>query len=273
MRVSIAVPSLNYAQFLPACLDSCAYQSHKNIEVLIADGGSSDGSVDIIERYCAQDSRFKFVSHTDSGQADAINRALGHATGDVVCFLNADDVYLRNDVIAKVATIFEEDSDLGLLSMDGEYIDSKGVALRSVRLRYHPFDSQRWMKWRTVVLQPATFWKAQISKEHPFIVHFNFVFDVEFYWYVYQHYQWRYVQVPVAGYRLHHGNKSTSVREDRIRELAEFERIKFGDRSLRARLLDGIATTVSYTNEAAHRALYYSVNSLAFLSCYRLPGI
>jgi glycosyltransferase involved in cell wall biosynthesis len=243
------------------------------MEVLIADGGSRDGSVEIIERYCAQDCRFKFVSRTDNGQADAVNRALEQATGDVVCFLNADDLYLNNDVLTKVAAIFEEDPDLGLLSMGGEYIDSKGKTLRPVRLRYHPFDSQRWMKWRTVVLQPATFWKAQISKEHPFTVRFHYVFDVEFYWYAYQRYRWRQVQVPVAGYRLHNANKSTSVREDRIRELADFERIKFGDGSVRAWLLDGVASAVSCTSETAHEALYYSINTLAFLSCYRLPSI
>lgn len=273
MKVSIAIPSLNYARFLPACLDSCASQTHRNIEVLIADGGSNDGSVDIIERYCAHDSRFKLVSRADNGQAHGINLALGHATGDVVCFLNADDLYLSNDVLAKVSACFDEDPDLGLLSMGGMYINSEGKTLRPVCLRYHPFDTQRWMKWRTVVLQPATFWKAQISKEHPFSTRFHFVFDVEFYWYVFQRYRWHQVEVPVAGYRLHDANKSTSVREDRIRELADFERIKFGDRSLRARLLDGVATVVAYTNETAHQAVYYSINSLAFLSCYRLPGI
>jgi glycosyltransferase involved in cell wall biosynthesis len=53
MKVSIAVPSLNYGRFLPACLDRCAAQTHRNIEILIADGGSSDESVEIIERYSA----------------------------------------------------------------------------------------------------------------------------------------------------------------------------------------------------------------------------
>jgi glycosyltransferase involved in cell wall biosynthesis len=273
MKISIAVPSLNYARFLPDCLNSCASQTHRDIEVLIADGGSNDGSIEIIERYCAHDPRFIFLSRTDKGQADAINRALKHATGDVVCFLNADDLYLGNDVLAKVAVIFEEDPDLGLLSMGGEYIDSEGKTLRPVRLRYHPFDSQRWMKWRTVVLQPATFWKAHISKEHPFCEEFDFVFDMEFFWHAHQRYRWREIFLAVAGYRLHGANKSTSVREGRIRELAAMERIKFGNSSFRARYLDKVAGAASRGGSAKLGAIYYAVNSLAYLSCYRLPSI
>jgi glycosyltransferase involved in cell wall biosynthesis len=90
MKISIAVPSYNYGQFLLACLDSIKMQQHADYEVLIADGGSDDGSVEIIERYCASDPRFRFVSREDQGQADAIRRAFSHASGDILCFLNAD---------------------------------------------------------------------------------------------------------------------------------------------------------------------------------------
>jgi glycosyltransferase involved in cell wall biosynthesis len=273
MKVSIAVPSLNYARFLPACFDSCAAQTHGDIEVLIADGGSSDGSIEIIERYCAQDARFRFVSRTDNGQADAINRALQQATGDIVCFLNADDLYIRNDVMAKVVSIFQADTDLGVLSMGGKYVDVSGNIIGPVRLRYHPLDSPRWMQRRTAVLQPATFWKASISKEHPFCASFHFVFDVEFFWYAYQRYRWREVPLTAAGYRLHETNKSRSVREDRIRELANFERIKYGEQSLRARYLECIANAVAHTGQIGRRAIYIFVNSLSFLLCYRLPSI
>jgi glycosyltransferase involved in cell wall biosynthesis len=273
MKVSIAVPSLNYARFLPACLDSCAAQTHSDIEVLIADGGSSDNSVAIIERYCAQDARFRFVSRADNGQADGTNRALQQATGEIACYLNADDLYIREDAIAQAVSFFEADADLGIVSMGGEYVDADGKTISPVRLRYHPFDSQRWMKWRTAVLQPATFWRAGISREHPFCSRFHFVFDVEFFWYAFQRYRWREVPLRVAGYRLHGANKSTEIREDRIRELAEMERIKFGDRSLRARYLDEVARAVARTGQTGRRAIYDFVNSLAFLSCYRLPSI
>ncbi len=273
MKVSIAVPSLNYARFLPACLDSCTAQTHRNIEVLIADGGSTDGSVEIIERYCAGDARFRFVSRADHGQADAVNRALQHATGTLFCFLNADDLYIRPDAIEQAVRAFEADPGLGLLSMGGEYVDAQGRTIRPVCLRYHPLDSPRWMKWRTAVLQPATFWRAAISREHPFCTRFHYVFDVEFFWYAYQRYRWCETTMAVAGYRLHGANKSTSVRVDRVRELADMERIKFGEHSFRGRYLDRIADIVATTGEAGRRWLYYIVNSMSYLTCYRLPSM
>jgi hypothetical protein len=160
-----------------------------------------------------------------------------------------------------------------VLSLGGEYVDASGKALGRVRLRYHPLDSRQWMKWRTAVLQPATFWRASISREHPFCVSFHFVFDMEFFWYAYQRYRWREVPLTAAGYRLHGTNKSTSMRADRIRELADFERIKFGEQSLRARYLEGIANAVAHTGQICRRTIYIFVNSLSFLLCYRLPSI
>lgn len=75
MKISIAVPSYNYARFLEACLLSIQQQDYLDFEVLVADGGSSDESIGIINRFCAEDKRFILVSTKDSGQADAIKKA------------------------------------------------------------------------------------------------------------------------------------------------------------------------------------------------------
>ena len=97
MKLSIAVPSYNYVQFLEVCLSSIQQQDYRDFEVLIADGGSKDGSLDIIRRFCDTDTRFRLVSTSDQGQADAISKAFAYASGDILCFLNADDCYLDND--------------------------------------------------------------------------------------------------------------------------------------------------------------------------------
>ena len=273
MKVSIAVPSFNYINYLPACLDSLARQTHVDIEVLVADGGSNDGSVDIIERYCNRDERFLFVSRQDHGQADAINRAFAHATGDVLCFLNADDLYIRDDAIARVVDIFCAEPNLDLISFGGVYVDAAGEIIRPVRLRYHPMDGMVWMKYRTAVLQPGTFWRANVWRKHPFDIRFHYVFDVEFFWYAFQKYLWNEYSLPIAGYRLHGNNKSMMVRADRIRELADFERVKFGPLSFRAYYLDVIAFFVGKSGFNVRRAIRFFVNSLSYATFYRLPGI
>ena len=85
MKISIAVPSYNYARYLRACLESIQQQDYEGFEVLIADGGSSDGSLEIINKFCDEDSRFKLVSTSDKGQADSIYKSFEYADGDVLC--------------------------------------------------------------------------------------------------------------------------------------------------------------------------------------------
>jgi glycosyltransferase involved in cell wall biosynthesis len=279
MKLSIAVPSYNYAQFLEACLTSIREQSHDDFEVLIADGGSQDGSLDIIRRYCDADARFRLVSTSDQGQADAIRKAFSHATGDVLCFLNADDCYLDNDVFASVVEAFVEHPDTSLVSFGGYYLDADGQRLKRIHYRYHPLDGFHWMRYRTAVLQPGTFWRAHVYDPETWPAHFHFVFDVVFFYAAYQRYAWLELPKPVAGYRLHGDNKSMSVKSKRIAELAAFEDMKFGQSSFRGAYLRSVAAMVRFLERGGmigrtiSKLLYYFVNGLAYLSCYRLPSI
>lgn len=273
VKVTIAIPSFNYARYLPACLDSLANQKYKDIEVLISDGGSTDDSIAIIEKFCQRDQRFRLVSRQDKGQADAVNKAFSHATGIIFCFLNADDIFIRDDAIEKAVSAFETDERVDVISFGGVYVDETEKIIRPVRLRYHPWDDSSWMKYRTAVLQSGTFWRSHVWRTHPFQAQYHYVFDVEFFWHAFQNYNWHENQLALAGYRLHGTNKSVTVRPDRIRELAKFERIKFGAKSVRASYLEIVAGLAGHLPSGTRRILYLLVNSIAYLSCYRLPGI
>ena len=279
MKISIAVPSYNYARFITACLDSIRQQTHQDLEVLIADGGSNDGSLEIINQFCATDARFLLVSTSDEGQADAIYKAFAHATGDVLCFLNSDDCYLASDALSHVVEAFDNYQTVDVVSFGGYYLDADGRWLRPIQYRYHPLDGFHLMHYRTAVLQPATFWRARVYDPVNWPKHFNFVFDVVFFYSVYKKYSWLELHKPVAGYRLHGENKSMWVKSARISELADFEVIKFGKNSLRAFYLRGIAWIVSLFGRLGKlglycsKGLYFLVNGLAYLTCYRLPSI
>ena len=279
MKISIAVPSYNYARFITACLDSIRQQTHQDLEVLIADGGSNDGSLEIINQFCATDARFLLVSTSDEGQADAIYKAFAHATGDVLCFLNSDDCYLASDALSHVVEAFDNYQTVDVVSFGGYYLDADGRWLRPIQYRYHPLDGFHLMHYRTAVLQPATFWRARVYNPVNWPKHFNFVFDVVFFYSVYKKYSWLELHKPVAGYRLHGENKSMRVKSARISELADFEVIKFGKNSLRAFYLRGIAWIVSLLERLGKlglycsKGLYFLVNGLAYLTCYRLPSI
>lgn len=279
MKISIAVPSFNYSQYIEACLKSIQEQSYTDFEVLIADGGSNDGSLEIIRQYCEEDKRFRLVSQADSGQADAIQKAFKHASGKILCFLNADDCYLAKDTLSSVVESFKLYSDVALISFGGYYIDSRGHWLKPINYRYHPFDGFHLMPYRTAVLQPATFWKKEVYDEIEWPSKFNFVFDVVFFYAAYQKFSWLELSKPIAGYRLHGENKSMTVRAERIVELADFEKIKFGRNSMRAKYLNVVGYVINKLDKAGpmgkscSKLLYFIVNSLAYLTCYRLPSI
>lgn len=279
MRVSLAVPSFNQGRFLDACLGSIAGQSHRDVEVLVADGGSRDESVEIIERYARSDDRFRFVSRADSGQADGIVKAFEFATGDVFGFLNSDDCYLDPHILERACRIFDEHPEAGLVSFGGNYVDAAGQVIKRINLRIHPLDSLANLPYRASVLQPGTFWRRSVLEAVAIRSDFHYCFDAIFFWEAWQRFGWIEIPDALVGYRLHGDNKSMQVRPERVAELAKFERLKFGNRSLRACYLTWLSRFIAAVGRvpgvgrALTRLTYLVNNSAAFATFYRWPGI
>jgi glycosyltransferase involved in cell wall biosynthesis len=91
LKISIVTPSFNQAAFLQETMDSVLSQRDPNLEYIVIDGGSSDGSVEIIQQHAAQLAHW--VSEPDKGQYDAINKGFAKVTGDVMAWINSDDKY------------------------------------------------------------------------------------------------------------------------------------------------------------------------------------
>jgi glycosyltransferase involved in cell wall biosynthesis len=280
MKVSIAVPSRNYGRYIDRCLGSIASQNHADYEVLIADGGSDDDSPDVITRFTERDPRFRLVSRQDRGQADAVNRALSVASGDIACFLNADDEYMSTNVLSRVCEAFTALPAVQVVTMSGLYIDESSRPIREVRLRYHPLDGFDQMKRRTAVLQPATFWLRQLSERYPFRTDMHYAFDALFFYQLFLECKWAQLPDRAAGYRLHGSNKSMRVVPERIVELARLEAFKYGENTFRPKYLRGVARVVRLSEHlprpvcrVAKRVIHTGVNAASFAAAYRLPGI
>jgi glycosyltransferase involved in cell wall biosynthesis len=280
MKFSIAVPSLNQGQFIDSCLRSIAAQSFSDLETLIADGGSTDDSLDAIAAITRHDHRFQLVSTTDAGQADAVVRAFSCASGDILCFLNADDVYLNADVLQRVHDEFVRHPEVDVLIGGGVYLDEQGRPIKRVRPRYHPLDDLTLMRRRTAVLQPAAFWRSHVMNRISLRTDAEFSFDSWFFYDAWQQgYRFHEYDGLLAGYRLHGRNKSTRICPQRIEELARFEDHKFGQGCFRGRYLRFLRRVVDaieslpFAVAPIKRVFYLSVNSLSFATTYHLPGI
>ncbi|MDO6746286.1 glycosyltransferase family 2 protein [Gilvimarinus sp. 1_MG-2023] len=122
------MPSYNHAEFIVASIASVLEQDHSHLELIVADGGSTDGTIDILKRIQTQDSRLRWVSEPDTGPANAINKALGRVRGTFIGWLNSDDLYTPGAIGRAVAALSGPERHV-LVYGQGIHVDVQGNEL------------------------------------------------------------------------------------------------------------------------------------------------
>jgi len=136
LNISIVIPSLNKVKFIEETLDSIISQKYPNLEVIIQDGGSTDGTLDIIKEYAKKHPKiFYWESKKDKGQVDAINKGLKKASGDILTFINADDIYEKGALLT-VGRYFRENPTTFWITGKGKVIDSEGKEISKIVTLY-----------------------------------------------------------------------------------------------------------------------------------------
>ncbi len=154
-KVSVVTPSYNQGEFLEETIRSVLLQGYPNLEYIVVDGGSTDDSVEIIRKYERWLSRW--VSEPDQGQADAINKGWRMASGEILAWLNSDDVYMPEAVNTSVEA-FLEHPEAGLVYGDALFINETG---KSLAVRKSGRGGRRRLLWfKQHMSQPASFMRA-----------------------------------------------------------------------------------------------------------------
>jgi glycosyltransferase involved in cell wall biosynthesis len=155
-RVSIVTISFNQGKFLERAIRSVLEQDYRDVEYIMVDPGSSDGSRDIIERYRSRMS--KVILEPDKGPADGLNKGFAAASGDILGYINADDAYLPG-AITKAVAAFHARPDTDVVYGHSYIVDASGKIVR--RSRSVPFDLRLYAYGAVVVMQQSTFFRRQ----------------------------------------------------------------------------------------------------------------
>jgi glycosyltransferase involved in cell wall biosynthesis len=173
--VSIVTPSFNQARYLESTIRSVLDQDYPNLEYIIVDGGSSDGSEAIIRRF--SDRLAWWVSEKDRGQTDAINKGFAHAKGEILAWLNSDDTYQPHAITEAVAFLRDQ-PQVGLVYGNANFIDENGAVIG--RFPAAQTDYRRLRQGYVHIPQQASFWRADLWRRvGPLDPSFYFAMDYD----------------------------------------------------------------------------------------------
>jgi glycosyltransferase involved in cell wall biosynthesis len=174
-RISVIVPSFNQEKYLELTLRSILDQNYPELELIVIDGGSKDGSADIIRKY-QQHMKF-WCSEPDGGQTQGIIKGFAHATGEILCFLNSDDLFAPG-VLNEVAEYFSQHPDVDAVYGDTLWIDAEGMALR--QQKEIPFNRFIWLYTYNYIPGMSMYWRRSIyDRTGGFDPAFQLAFDAD----------------------------------------------------------------------------------------------
>lgn len=203
-KISVISPSFNCAKYIRRCIEGVLQQNYPNFEHIIVDGASTDGTVEILKEY----PHLKWLSEKDSGEAEALNKALKMVSGDIISWLNVDDYYFDNSVLNLIAKASADHPEADVYYGKGLMINEKGDVL-NYRMPLMPITLAGLMRWylNLNLYQPAMFYKTKMVRDVGFFRE-DLFYSIDFdYW----------LRIAAKGYRYHFIDrvlaKATLVRE------------------------------------------------------------
>ena len=224
LSFSVITPSYCQGRFIRRTIDSVLAQNDNKdiiIDYLICDGASNDETVDILREY---GNRVRWLSEPDNGQADAVNKGISMTQGDIIAWLNSDDIYYP-DAFSKVKQIFDRYPEVQAIYGDADHIDEFDRILE-------PYPTEPWdfdrLKNVCFLCQPATFFRRSLVEQlGPLDAQLNFCMDYELWLRYGQHIDFYYLPEKLAGSRFYASNKTLGQRVSVHYEINEMLKRKF----------------------------------------------
>lgn len=220
--VSIVMPSLNQGEFIRRSIESVLIQDYAPIELIVVDGRSADGTLDILRGY---GDRIRWVSEPDGGQTPAINKGFRMTRGEIIGWLNADDLYVPGALSTGVDYL-EAHPNVDLVYGAADHIDGDGKFLAPYPTE--PFSLSR-LREACFICQPAVFFRRRVFEKIGYLdEHYNSSMDYEYWVRIAQHGTIAYHPVRLAASRLHPGAKTRRLRLEHQRLSIELVKQHFG---------------------------------------------
>ncbi len=206
-KISIVTPSFNQSQFLERTILSVLNQNYPNLEYIIIDGGSTDGTAYIIKKY--EKYLVYWVSEKDNGQADAINKGFSKSTGKILAYINSDDTY-NPGAFLKIAEAFNKNPKADLVFGNVNYIDTYDNLIGECRFTNFNFTTLIYEGGN--LHQPGTFWiREMYDKVNGFNSNYIFCMDFDFFCRVAKKGNMVHARGFFANFRIHENAKSSTI--------------------------------------------------------------
>lgn len=209
--ISIITPTFNSFKYIETTIQSVINQSYKNFEYIIIDGGSKDGTLEIVEKY--KDKLSYWISEPDSGMYQAINKGIAKSNGSIIAYLNSDDIYYP-DTLKKVVNFFNENDEISLVYGRLDFIDKNSTWLYTLnypKFFIYPFTRANF----STIGQPASFWRSSISGKNKFFDEdLKLASDFDFFIRIGRSYKVSYLPEILAAFRIH--NQQLTITHSKI---------------------------------------------------------
>jgi len=204
--VSVVTPSYNQGSYIEATLQSVLQQDYANLEYIVIDKESNDNTLEVLRTYAH---RLRWISEQDHGQADAINKGFRMAKGEILGWLNSDDLYLPGTV-RKIAQYFQSHPDVDMVYGEAYHVDTKGNIIE--RYVTEPFDLQR-LSEICFICQPTVFFRRDVFREiGPLRTDLHYCLDYDYWIRIAKRFRVGYLAEYLAHSRLHMRTKTLSKR-------------------------------------------------------------